>query len=81
MSLGKNWFLRYGSQCSQPIRLKDFQMNYIPRTNFFKKSFMVPFNGWGSAASRLRSHYKETVYFLPLSSQEVLVLIGSTSDR
>ena len=37
--------------------------------------FMLPFYGWGSTASRLQSHYEETVYFLPLSSQKFLVLI------
>ena len=36
---------------------------------------MAPFYGWGSAAARLQSHYEETVYFQPLSSQEFLVLM------
>ena len=27
---------------------------------------MTPFYGWGSAASRTQSHFKEAVYFLPL---------------
>ena len=31
------------------------------------KSFMAPFYGLGSTASRLQSHYEETVYLLPLS--------------
>ena len=31
---------------------------------------MAPFYGWGSTASRLHSHYKEAVYFLPRSSQK-----------
>ena len=35
---------------------------------------------WGSTASRLQSHYKEIVYFLPLSSQKFQVLIRSISD-
>ena len=26
---------------------------------------MAPFYGWGSSASRLQSHFKEAVYFLP----------------
>ena len=26
---------------------------------------MVPFYGWGSTASRIQWHYKETVYYLP----------------
>ena len=42
-------------------------------TGLFKKNFMAPFYGWGSTASRLQSHYKETVYFLPLSFQIFLV--------
>ena len=41
---------------------------------------MALFNGWGSTASRLQSHYKEAVNFLPLSSQKFLVLIWSTSE-
>ena len=41
---------------------------------------MAPFYGWGSTASRLQSHFKEVVYFLPLSSQKVLILIWSTSE-
>ena len=35
---------------------------------------MVPIHGWGLIVSRLQSHYAETVYFLPLSSQELLVV-------
>ena len=35
-----------------------------------KKNFMVPFYGWDSIASRLQSHFEETVNFLPLSSQD-----------
>ena len=42
---------------------------------------MTPFYGWGSTASRLQSHFEETVYFLQPSSQKVLVLIWSTSER
>ena len=42
---------------------------------------MAPFYGWVSAASRLHSHYKEGVYFLPISSQIFLGLIWSTSER
>ena len=34
-----------------------------------KKHFMAPFYGWGSTVSKLQRHHKETVYFLPLSSQ------------
>ena len=37
---------------------------------FFKKNF----NGWGETFSRLQSHYEETVYILPLSPKEFLVL-------
>ena len=40
---------------------------------------MIPFYGWGSTVSRLRSYYKETVYFLPLGPKEVLRLIWLTS--
>ena len=46
-----------------------------------KKIYGPFFNGWDSAVSRLQCHYKENVYFSPLSPQKVLVLIWSTSDR
>ena len=36
---------------------------------------MAPFYGWDSTASRLQSHFEETVYFLSLSSQKFLILI------
>ena len=42
---------------------------------FLKKNFMAPFYGWGSTASRLQSHYKKTVYFLPLRLKKFLILI------
>ena len=41
---------------------------------------MSPFYGWDSTISRVRSHYKDTVYFLPLSLQEYLELILSTLE-
>ena len=41
---------------------------------------MAPFYGWGLTNSSLHSHYEEIVYFLPLSSQEFLVLIWSISE-
>ena len=34
---------------------------------FLKESFMVPYYGWDSTASRLQSHCEEALYFLPLS--------------
>ena len=43
------------------------------------KTFVVTFYGWGSTASRLQSHFEETLYFLPFSSQDLLVLVESTS--
>ena len=48
--------------------------------NYFQKNFMASFYGWGSTISKLQSHYKETVYFLPLIPQEYLVLISSISE-
>ena len=45
------------------------------------KNFMALFYGWGWTVWRLQSHSRGTVYFLPLSSQELPVLIWSTSRR
>ena len=44
-----------------------------------KKNFMAPFYD-GVQLPQGLSHFKETVYFLPLSSQIFLVLILSTSE-
>ena len=44
------------------------------------KKIYGPFLSMGSTASRLQSHYEETVYFLPSSSQEFMVLNWSTSE-
>ena len=52
----------------------------INELNSQKKNFMATFYGWGSTASKLHSHYEETVYFLPLSPQKFLVLILLTSE-
>ena len=41
---------------------------------------MTPFYGSGSTVSMLQSHCEETIYFLPFSSQEFLVLNGSTVE-
>ena len=41
----------------------------------------APFCRWDSTVSRLQSHKKEAVYFLPLTSQKFPVLIWSTSER
>ena len=43
------------------------------------KKLYDPFYGWGVTASRQLSHYKEVVYFLPLSSQKFLIFILLTS--
>ena len=40
---------------------------------------MAPYYGQGSTTSRLGSHFDEVVYFLPLSSQKLLLLINSTT--
>ena len=38
---------------------------------------MVHFYGWGTTASKLETHYEETVYYLQLSSEKFLVLTVS----
>ena len=45
-----------------------------------KKTFKALLYELGSAFSILKSHYEETVYFLPLSPQGFLVLISSTVE-
>ena len=42
---------------------------------------MVHFYGWGSAASRLETHYEEAIYYLQLSSQKFLLrVVSGVSD-
>ena len=41
---------------------------------------MAPFDGWGSAASKLQSYFEGAVHFLPISSQKFLVVILSNSE-
>ena len=45
------------------------------------KKTPATFHGWDSAASRLKSHYEETVYFLPINLQKFLVPIWRTLER
>ena len=54
------------SVLTNPIE-KDGEQGWL-----MKENFMAPFlNGWGSTASKLQSHWKETVYFLPLKFPEI----------
>ena len=46
-----------------------------------KKTFIVPYYGWGLTVSRLQGQNKKTVYFLPLTSPEFVVLILLTSEE
>ena len=39
---------------------------------------MAPFYQWSSNVWKIQSHYEETVYLLPRSPQEYLVLISAT---
>ena len=56
------------------------ERKYFSRSGKNVSNFMVPFYGWGSTASRLQSLYKEIVYFLSLSPQELLVHIQLISE-
>ena len=65
----------------------DPKWTFATKNKFFWKTmyinfsnFMVPFYGWGSIVSRLHTHYKETLYFLPLGPKEVLGLIWLTLE-
>ena len=51
------------------LQSRDFRKKVYSgmRCLYKKKNFMVPLYGQGSTASRLQSHYKEKIYFLPLS--------------
>ena len=64
------------------FKLKRWYLSIIQLTTILvlisKKKLYGPFLWIGSTVSRLQSHYEETVYFLPLSPQEFLVLILST---
>ena len=66
--------LEEGPECSYLI--SEMQQWFFFLLRWWKKN-LAPFYGWGSIVS---SHYEETVYFLPLSSQKFLVLIWSTSE-
>ena len=54
--------------------------NYILCITCAKKKLYGPFLWVGVQLPQDYSHFKEAVYFLPLSSQEFLVLILSTSE-
>ena len=43
--------------------------NFDEKKTYFK-NFMTPFYKWGSTASGLQSHFKETDHFLPISPQK-----------
>ena len=45
--------------------LNNCTVTHITLKLHLKKNFMASFYGYGSTLSRLQSHYKETVYFLP----------------
>ena len=51
------------------------------KKKLFLKKLCAPFLWMGfNCLKAIQSHYEETVYFLPLSSQKLLVLIWSTSE-
>ena len=62
----RKWYIQKMPGCSTEVSLK--------------KTFIVPFYGWCLTASRLQSHFKNTVYFFPFSFQNFLVLIWLTSE-
>ena len=60
---------------SSRTNLKLHDISVTPKMVKKATNFMAPFYGQGSIASRLQKHFKEAVYFLPLSLQKSLVLI------
>ena len=50
-----------------PKLRKDFAFDAYVWSIYFKKKTMALFYGWGSAVSRLQSHFEETVYLLLIS--------------
>ena len=66
-------------QCCCQNWEKSFCFWCVRLLNIFLKKTMAPFYGWGSAVSRLQSHYEETVYFLLIIPSEILVPIYLTS--
>ena len=68
IALKRNWFFLWEISANKFLKRK------------LKKGFMARFYGWSLSASRLQSHYEEAVYFLPLSSQKILVLTWLTSE-
>ena len=64
----------------KPWNLFEYNLCYGLKT-LIKKIFMAPFYGWVSTASRPQSQFEEAVYFLSLSSQKLVVLILSVSER
>ena len=61
---------------SDTLILSKCQLTPICHFSYQKteKTLWPLFYGWGSTALRLWNNYEEAVYFLPLSSQKLLVL-------
>ena len=60
------------NESSVNSHLNPFKRNLKVRK---KIDFLVYFYAWISTVTRIKSHYEETVYFLLLNLQELLVLI------
>lgn len=56
---------------------KNERLGHNQSKNYFYRPLLYR---WGSSVLRLQNHCKETVYFLPRSPQDVLVLIWSALD-
>ena len=89
----QKWFLQWVQKLKTNLDLQKTLILLLHNISFPKtfwnalaifltiyQSQKIKLYGWISTVSRRQSHYEETVYFLPQSSQEYPVLISSISE-